>query len=108
MTKGGDMSRTSTEVIDEVSKWGVGLGILTMALAPLSIPFVLLTAVAVIPLVAPVLALGVAVGVVAVPFLLIRGLGRRLIASRRQTRDTQEGRAPVAPTTGRLGVSSRS
>jgi hypothetical protein len=102
------MNSQSTEVIDEVSKWGVGLGILTMALAPLSIPFLLLTAVAVIPLVAPVLALALAVAIAAVPFLLIRGLGRRVSASRRPTRDATEGRAPVAPVTGRLGVSSGS
>jgi hypothetical protein len=102
------MSSSSTEVIDEASKWGVGLGILTTVLAPLSIPFLLLTAVAVIPLVVPVLALGLVVAIVAVPFLLIRGIGRRVIASRRPPRDATEGRAPAAPTTGRLGVSSRS
>jgi hypothetical protein len=59
--KGDTMNSQSTEVIDEVSKWTVGLGILTTALAPLSIPFLLLTAAAVIPLAIPVLALGLVV-----------------------------------------------
>jgi hypothetical protein len=86
--KGDTMNSQSTEVIDEVSKWTVGLGILTVALAPLSIPILVLTAAALIPL--------------AVPVLLIRGLGRRVIAAQRPTRNVTEGRAPVAPVTGRL------
>jgi hypothetical protein len=100
--KGDTMNSQSTEVIDEVSKWTVGLGILTVALAPLSIPILVLTAAALIPLAVPVLALGLVVAIVAVPVLLIRGLGRRVIAAQRPTRNVTEGRAPVAPVTGRL------
>lgn len=37
------------EVIDEVSKWGVGAGILVVALAPLAIPILVLTGVACYP-----------------------------------------------------------
>ena len=80
------MNSERQEVIDEVSKWTVGLGILTVALAPLSIPILVLTAAALVPLAVPVLALGLVVAIVAVPVLLIRGLGRRVIAARRPTR----------------------
>jgi hypothetical protein len=71
------MSDTRTELIDEVSKWSVGLGILTMALAPLSLPLLILTAVAVIPFVVPLLVVAVAVALIALPVRLIRALGRR-------------------------------
>jgi hypothetical protein len=74
------MDSSRTEVVDEISAWTVGLGILTMALAPLAIPFIVLTAVAVIPLVLPVVAIALVAAVVAVPVLLVRGLGRRLSA----------------------------
>jgi len=99
------MSSQSTDVIDEVSKWTVGLGILTLALAPLAIPILALTAVALVPLVLPLVALALAAGFVAAPIMLIRSLVRR-IAARRQT--TTEGRVPAAPISGRLGVSPRS
>jgi hypothetical protein len=64
-----------TEVVEEVSKWGVGLGILTVALAPLSIPIIVLTAVALLPLLLPVVALAA----VAAPVIVVRRLrgGRR-------------------------------
>jgi hypothetical protein len=72
------MSNSNTEVIDEVSKWTVGLGTLILALAPLSLPFLILTAAALLPLVLPVLALGLVAAVVAAPILLVR----RLLAGR--------------------------
>jgi hypothetical protein len=74
------MDSSRSEVVDEISTWGVGLGVVTMALFPLAIPFLLLTAVAVIPLVLPVVAIALVAAVVAVPVLLLRGLGRRLSA----------------------------
>ena len=46
---------TRTEAIDEASKWAVGLGMLTMVLAPLSLPIIALIAVALIPLLVPLL-----------------------------------------------------
>jgi hypothetical protein len=73
---------TRDEVIEEVSKWGVGLGILTMSLFPLALPILILTAVALLPLVLPVIALGLVAAVVAVPFLL----GRRLLHAIRKRR----------------------
>jgi membrane protein implicated in regulation of membrane protease activity len=60
------------EVIDEVSKWGVGAGIVTVALAPLAIPIIVLTLVALLPLALPVVALGI----LALPVLLVRALWR--------------------------------
>jgi membrane protein implicated in regulation of membrane protease activity len=65
-------SPSRTEVIDEVSKWGVGAGIVTVALAPLAIPILVLTLVALLPLALPVVALGI----LALPVLLVRTLWR--------------------------------
>jgi hypothetical protein len=69
---------SAAELIDEASKWSVGLGTLTLVLAPLSIPFLVLTAVAVLPLLLPVVAVALLAAIVALPLLLIRALGRRL------------------------------
>jgi hypothetical protein len=80
------MSRA--EIVDEASKWGVGAGILVTALAPLSLPILILTIVALLPLAVPLLAVGLLVVVVALPVLLIRKVGRsvgRIRTSRRQT-----------------------
>jgi Putative Actinobacterial Holin-X, holin superfamily III len=81
---------TRAEIVDEASKWGVGVGILVTALAPLSLPILILTLVAVIPLVVPLLAVGLVAAVVALPVFLIRRLARsmnriRTHRSRRQT-----------------------
>lgn len=81
------------EVVDEVSRWGVGLGIITVALFPLSIPFLLLTAVAVLPLLVPVLALGLIAGIVAVPVMLVR----RLVRRRRPPQERYDGSRETAP-----------
>jgi uncharacterized membrane protein YgdD (TMEM256/DUF423 family) len=81
-------------VVDEVSKWSVGLGIVGVALFPLSIPFLILTAVALLPLLAPVLALGLIAGIVALPVILTRRLGRR--------RSRHRGRREEAPTAEQL------
>ena len=107
-TKGDTMNSQQGEVLEEVSKWTVGLGILTLALAPLSIPIIALTAVALIPLVLPLVAIGLIAALAYVPFLLVRGAGRRIGGRRRDTRNPAEGRAPIAPVTGRLGISSQS
>jgi hypothetical protein len=65
----------------ELTEYGIaastGLGILTMALAPLAIPFLVLTAVFALPLLLPVIALGLVGAIVAIPVLLIRRLTRR-------------------------------
>jgi Flp pilus assembly protein TadB len=64
-------------VADEASKWGVGLGIIVVALFPLSIPILLLTAAALVPLLIPLVALGLIATVVAVPVVLVRRFTRR-------------------------------
>jgi hypothetical protein len=80
------------EVVDEVSKWGVGGGILVTALAPLALPILILTIVALLPLVVPLLALGLLAGVVALPIVLLRKLGRSFnrIRARRDRPTTGE------------------
>jgi membrane protein implicated in regulation of membrane protease activity len=83
----------------ELAEYGLaastGLGILTMALAPLAIPFLVLTAVFALPLLLPVLALGLIGSIVAVPVLLVRRLARR------RRSDSGQLRHQVAATGGR-------
>ena len=67
---------SSEDAVDEVSKWGVGLGILAFALFPLSIPILLLTLVFVLPLAVPLVALALVGAVVAAPVMLVRRLLR--------------------------------
>ena len=66
------------EVIDEVSKWGVGAGILVVALAPLAIPILVLTGVALLPLLLPAIPLALIAGLVYIPIRIVRAIrGRR-------------------------------
>jgi membrane protein implicated in regulation of membrane protease activity len=74
-------------VVDEISKWTVGLGIVTIALFTLSLPILILTAAALLPLLIPLLALGLVAGVVALPIVLVR----RLVRRRRPPRSGEEG-----------------
>jgi hypothetical protein len=82
------------EIVDEASKWGVGGGILLTALAPLSLPILILTIVALLPLAVPLLALGLLGGVLALPVLLIRKVGRSVTRVRppRGRHETAPGR----------------
>jgi hypothetical protein len=87
------------ELVDEASKWGVGAGILLTALAPLSLPIIILTLVALLPLAVPLLAAGLLAGVIAVPVILIRKLVRSVsgIGARgRGRRPAQAGPRPVS------------
>ena len=63
----------------ELSTWAVGLGIIAVALFPLAVPLVALTALAALPLVL----LALVGALLALPFLAIRGLVRRVRAHRR-------------------------
>ena len=83
------------EVIEELSKWGVGLGIVTMSLFTLSLPILILTAVALLPLVLPLVAIGLIVGVVAVPVLLVRSV-LRAIRKRRAPKGPPRTSEPVS------------
>jgi membrane protein implicated in regulation of membrane protease activity len=82
---------TRTEIVDEVSKWGVGIGIVTMSLFVFSLPFLILTVVALLPLVVPLLAVGLVGAVVAAPIVLVRRLVRR---ARRRTGRTASSQRP--------------
>jgi hypothetical protein len=93
-------ARSRTEVVDEVSKWSVGLGILTFALFPLAFPILILTAVAVLPLVVPLLAAGLVVGAFAVPVILIRKLGHSLSRIRPSRRRGTPSEPAPRPATG--------
>ena len=68
--------RSLGKLVDELSTWGVGLGTITLALFPLAIPIVLLTVVAVLPLVVIGLVGGLLAAVLALPVLLWRRIRR--------------------------------
>jgi hypothetical protein len=82
-----EAARSRAEIADEISKWTVGGGIILVALFPLTLPILILTAAAVLPLLVPLLAAGLVVGVIALPILLLRRLGRALglLRPRRRT-----------------------
>ena len=63
----------------ELSAWAVGLGIIAVALFPLAVPLFALTALAALPLVV----LTLVAALLALPFLAIRALVRRVRAHRR-------------------------
>jgi hypothetical protein len=88
-------ARERAEVIEEFSKWGVGAGILVVALAPLSIPILVLTAVFLLPLLLPVIPLALIAGLVYLPIRMVRGVRGRL--ARRRAADEQVlGRVELA------------
>jgi uncharacterized membrane protein len=70
-------ARQRAEVVDEFSKWAVGLGILMVALAPLAIPILVLTGVALLPLLLPLIPIALIAGLIYLPVRLIRSLRRR-------------------------------
>jgi hypothetical protein len=67
---------TRTEVIEEASTFLVAGGILTFALAPMALPIIALTVVALIPIAAIGAVLGLAAALVAAPILLVRRIVR--------------------------------
>jgi hypothetical protein len=91
---------TAADLADVASAWAVGGGIITMALFPLALPILLLTAGAVIPLVLLGLAVALVVGVVAGPLLLLRRVRRRsrFPAARRVAEPGRQGGKPHAVT----------
>jgi hypothetical protein len=70
------------DLVDGTLGLAAGLGILTMALFPLAIPLLALTAAALIPL----LLISLAAGLIAAPFLLLRRLFRQALLVRREGR----------------------
>ena len=67
----------NAEFIEEFSKWGVGAGILTVALAPLAIPILVLTGVALLPLLVPLVPIGLIAGLIYLPIRLVRSIRNR-------------------------------
>ncbi|MFL5906069.1 MAG: hypothetical protein ACJ75Z_00550 [Solirubrobacterales bacterium] len=65
------------EVADEVSKWTVGAGVILVALFPLSLPILILTAVALLPLLLLAVPLLLVAALVAAPVALVRRRRRR-------------------------------
>jgi hypothetical protein len=64
------------DFVDELSGWNVGAGVVVMALFPLALPLIALTAFALLPLLLPLLAVALVAAVVTVPVLVVRRLGR--------------------------------
>ena len=71
-------TRSDPELVDELSAWLVGGGILTVALFPLALPFVLLIVAAMLPFVVVPLIGGLVAGLIALPV----GLGGRALRAR--------------------------
>jgi hypothetical protein len=71
------------EITDEFYKWAVGGGIVTMALFPLALPLIALTAIAVLPLLLIALVPVLLVAAVALPILLVRRLWRPVVRAQR-------------------------
>jgi hypothetical protein len=76
--------RERNELIEEYSKWGVGAGILVVAVAPLAIPILVLTGVALLPLLLPAIPLALIAGIIYVPIKIVRGVRRRRTESGRR------------------------
>ena len=66
------VAATPSDVTEEVTAWAVGGGILTVALFPLALPILLLTAAFVVPFVFAGIAIGLVSLVAAAPILLLR------------------------------------
>jgi O-antigen ligase len=87
-----DSSQSRNEALGEASKWLVGGGILTVALAPLALPGLVLAAV----LALPVLLLALPIAVIAGAVLLLCGFGRRLVRRLATNDMSAAGRSQVA------------
>lgn len=86
----------TNELVDEISKWTAGLGILTTALAPLALPFLILLTVALIPLLLPLIAIALVAAILSVPILLIRAVGRRFAGRSENDEGATPKRRPLS------------
>jgi hypothetical protein len=87
----------TAEVIDEFSKWGVGAGILVVALAPLAIPILVLTGVALLPLLLPAIPAALIAGLVYLPIRLVRGIRTRRSGRGRSAKEEVLGGVEFTP-----------
>jgi hypothetical protein len=85
-----EAARARAQAADEIWKWTVGAGILVVALAPLALPILILTLVALLPLAVPLVVLGLLAGLIAVPVMLVRKLGRSVTGPRQRRRRPAE------------------
>jgi hypothetical protein len=85
-------TKSSPELVSEVSGWLVGGGILTVALFPLAVPLIALTVVCALPLLLVPLAVGLVAAIVAAPILLVRNLGKRAFRALAPRATPQPGR----------------
>ena len=100
---GESKARDRAEAIEEFSKWGVGAGILVVALAPLAIPILVLTGVALLPLLVPLIPLALIAGLIYLPVRLVRSVRRRRRPLRRGAAEEEVlGRIEFAPVHHRL------
>ena len=90
-----ETARARAQSLDEIWKWTVGAGILVVALAPLALPILILTIVALLPLAVPLLAVGLLAGVIALPVMLVRKIGRSVSGSRRRRRSAEPAPKPA-------------
>jgi hypothetical protein len=88
-------AHSAADVADTLSEWAVGGGMITIALFPLALPIIALTAVALLPLVVPGLAIGLVAAVVALPIIAARAVGRRVIKARRHTHTPEQAPTPA-------------
>ncbi len=83
-------SAERNEVIEEFSKWGVGAGILVVALAPLAIPILVLTGATLAVLALPAIPLLLIAGLIYLPVRIVRGvLARRRPLGRRDAAEEE-------------------
>lgn len=92
-------SHRSIEVVNGTSVGLVGIGIVTIALFPLALPILILTAVSLIPFLVPVVALAVVAAAIALPVMLVRGLWRRANRATRPSTPLCLARASITHTT---------
>jgi hypothetical protein len=90
-----EAARERAQSLDEIWKWTVGAGILVVALAPLALPILILTIVALLPLAVPLLAIGLLAGLIAVPVMLVRKIGRSVSGSHRRRRSAEPAPKPA-------------
>jgi hypothetical protein len=101
-TKGAVMyrnekARERAELIDEYSKWGVGAGILVVAVAPLAIPILVLTIAFLLPLALPLIPVALVAGLVYLPIRIARGIRTRRSGRRRAAEEEMLVGVELAP-----------
>jgi hypothetical protein len=86
---------SASDAVDATSTIFVGWGLITMVLFPLALPIVALTAVALVPFLLPPLVVALAIGLVAIPVMLIRRVARLATRGLRRTRTPDRPATPA-------------